>query len=307
MHSDPSGLPDLNFLYLIDALYQERSVSRAAERLGLTQSAASHSLNRLRERFGDPLFVRSGVHMLPTPEAERLAQAARRALALIQSDIWQAQPFEPAHSRRTFTVGMTVMGGTVALPRVLKALSLLAPQVRIAPVAVQPEEVSTLLENGTLDLAWGYFGKLNTTLYQQALYRRQLTGIWRKRRHAKDPRKMDFDAFVQARHVLTSATQLTNERLHQQVRARGHRLKVAMTCPYLMAVPAIVASSDWIATVPQELAQLFMRLEAITTFTLPLTVPDLVVKQYWHARQHADAGHKWLREQVFSTLSGVGV
>jgi len=304
---------DLNFLYLIDALYRERSVSRTAERLNLTQSAVSHSLNRLRERLNDPLFVRVGMHMAPTPEAERIAQAARRALSLIQTEIWHTQPFDPLTSTRSFTVGMTDMGGTVALPRVMKALSACAPQVRINPVAVQSGQVSALLENGTLDAAWGYFGKLSSTLYQQALYRRQLIGIRRKsgrkkghktRRKGNGPEHgVDFDAFVQAQHVLTSATQQTNELLRQQLRAHGHRLNVVMTCPWVLAVPAIVAGSDYIATVPQELAQLFMRLEAIDTFALPLNVPDLVVKQYWHARNHEDAGHKWFRALVFEVLS----
>jgi len=299
---------DLNFLYLIDALYRERSVSKAAQRLGLTQSAASHGLNRLRERFNDPLFVRAGMHMLPTFEAERIAHAAHRALALIQSDIWQAQAFDPLTSRRRFAVGMTDMGGTVALPRVLKILSQRAPGVRIAPVAVQSDEVSAALENGTLDVAWGYFGKLNASLYQQKLYRRQLTGIackgrWRKGRNKNV--KMDFDTFVQAQHVLTSATQLTNALLHRQVKARGHTLQVGMICPYVLAVPAIVSGSDYLATVPQELAHLFMRLAEIDTFTLPLYVPDLVVKQYWHARHHKDPAHRWFRALVFEVLSAV--
>lgn len=290
---------DLNFLYLVDALYREGSVSRAAERLGLTQSAASHALNRLRERFGDQLFVRSGTRMSPTPEGERVALGARRVLALVQNDIWEQQVFEPARAERVFVVGMTDMGGTVALPRVLKALQAVAPNVKVEPMAVQPDEVSALLENGRLDLAWGYFGHLSGALYQQTLYRRPLIGIWRKGRgtHA------DFDTFVSASHVLASATARTNELLKQLLKAHGHELKLGLVCPYILAVPAIVAGSDYIATVPEELARVYVRLAEIDLFALPLHVPDIIVKQHWHARHNDDAGHRWFRSLVFDILA----
>lgn len=294
-----SGGQDLNFLYLVDALYRAGSVSRAAERLGLTQSAASHGLNRLRERFGDQLFVRSGARMVPTPEGERVAQGARRVLALVQEEIWEQQAFDPMRAERTFVVGMTDMGGTVALPRVLKTLHKLAPRIRVEPMAVQPDEVSTLLGNGRLDLAWGYFGHLSGALYQQTLYRRPLIGIWRKGRGTQ----ADFDTFVSASHVLASATALTNELLRQLLKARGHELKLGLACPYILAVPAIVAGSDYIATVPEELARVYARLAEIDLFRLPLDVPDIIVKQHWHARHNDDAGHRWFRSRVFDVLS----
>ncbi len=293
---------DLNFLYLVDALHREGSVSRAAERLGLTQSAASHGLNRLRERFGDQLFVRTGSRMTPTPEGERVAQGARRALALIQEEIWNKREFDPMRAERTFVVGMTDMGGTVALPPVLKALRTQAPQIRVEPMAVQPEEVGSLLDSGKLDLAWGYFGHLKGALYQQTLYRRPLIGIWRKGRGAQ----VDFETFVSASHVLASATTRTNELLRQLVRARGRELKTGLACPYILAVPAIVAGSDYIATIPEELARLFERLAEIDLFELPLEVPDIVVKQHWHARDNDDAGHRWFRSLVFGILSAHG-
>src|SRR5690606_19505199 len=111
--SDMADMPhDLNFLYLVDALYREGSVSAAARRLDLTQPAASHALNRLRARFGDPLFVRSGAGMTPTPTGERMARGAARALALIRSDVLEEPRFDPGQSERRFTVGMTDMGGT---------------------------------------------------------------------------------------------------------------------------------------------------------------------------------------------------
>lgn len=287
---------DLNFLYLMDALYREGSVSRAAQKLGLTQPAVSHGLNRLREKFQDRLFVRMGAGMAPTPLGERIALGSRRALEMIRTDIMDAPRFDPSLAARTFVVGMTDMGGTVILPRVLQALRTEAPNVRVVPVALGPNEVNDMTEGAAVDLAWGYFGHLNPALYQQTLFRRPLIGIRRKASGRRAT--LGFDAFVRTPHVFATATMVTNELLLQKVKERGGTLQVAMECPYILAVPAIVAGSDYIATVPAELAELFLRLADIETFSLPLAVPDIVVKQHWHARYNDDIAHRWFRSFV---------
>lgn len=290
------GYEDLNFIYLMDALYQERSVSRAADRLGMTQPAVSHGLSRMRAKFDDELFVRSGSGMSPTPKGERIALGAHRALKLIQADIWEGPTFEPRESTRTFTVGMTDMGGTVILPKVIQMMSTESPLISIKPVAVRPTEVSSLLEDGVIDIAWGYFGHLSEKLYQQTLFRRSLIGIIKK--GPGKAKEMDFERFVSTPHVLASATTQTNELLKQKVAEKKRNLHIALEVPYLLAIPGIVAGSNYIATVPDELAALFLRIAAIEVFVLPLSIPDIAVKQYWHARFNNDPAHQWFRSLV---------
>lgn len=296
-----SDMPhDLNFLYLVDALYREGSVSAAARRLDLTQPAASHALNRLRARFGDPLFVRSGAGMTPTPTGERMARGAARALALIQSDVLEEPRFDPSQSERRFTVGMTDMGGTAILPRVMQMLERQAPGIAVQPKVAASSEIGQMLESGAIDVAWGYFGRLGPGLYQQSLFRRALIGI---RRKSGRKSAMTLKTFVNTPHVLANATEVTNELLRQRLKERGHSLKVALECPYILAVPAIVAGTDYIATVPDELAGLFQRLAEIETFQLPLPMPDITVKQHWHARWNDDAAHRWFRAKVSECVS----
>lgn len=295
-----SSTHDLNFLYLVDALYREGSVSRAAHRLNLTQPAVSHALNRLRVRFGDQLFVRSGAGMTPTPMGERVAQGARNALALIQSEILDEPLFDPLHTERCFKVGMTDMGGSVILPKVLQRLERHAPGITVQPEVATPFEIGHMLESGRIDVAWGYFGHLKPGLYQQSLFRRALIGIRRKSRRKET---MTLEAFVNTPHVLADATAQTNELLQQRLKERGYTLKVALECPYILAVPAIVAGTECLATVPDELAALFRRFAEIDTFELPLPMPEITVKQHWHARFHDDAGHRWFRTQVFECVS----
>ena len=296
----PHATHDLNFLYLVDALYREGSVSGAARRLNLTQPAVSHALSRLRERFADQLFVRSGAGMTPTPLGERVALGARKALTLIQTDILNEPVFEPRSAERCFKVGMTDMGGSVILPKVLQMLDREAPGLTISPKVAASSEIGQMLENGSVDVAWGYFGHLGPSLYQQSLFRRALIGI---RRKSVRYEPMTLQTFVDTPHVVASATAVTNELLQQRLKERGHTLKIALECPYVLAVPAIVAGTSCIATVPNELAAVFQRLADIETFELPLTMPDFTVKQHWHARFNDDAAHRWFRAKVFECVS----
>jgi DNA-binding transcriptional LysR family regulator len=292
---------DLNFLYLVDALYEEGSVSRAAERLQLTQPAVSHALGRLRLKFKDELFIRSGSGMAPTPMGEQMALGARRALELIASEVLTQAGFDPLTSQRSFVVGMTDMGGTVLLPRVVNAMMTTAPGVAIRPVAVRLDEVDDMLVSGAIDAAWGYFQHLGPRLYQQTLFRRSIVGI--RKRSAGKPRQIDMATFVGAPYVLATAVSQTNELIASKLMETGHTLNVVLEVPYLLAIPALVAGCDLISTVPLELATLFIQLAEIEVFELPLVLPDIAVKQYWHPRLQGDAAHQWFRALVSDCLS----
>lgn len=311
--------PDLNFLYVIQALYEEKSVSRAAERLGLTQPAVSHALSRLRASFEDDLFVRAGPVMAPTPTGERIARGAARALQLIRNEIWDARGFDPAGSARTFSVCLSDMGMIVLLPRLLAALRDHAPNATLNPIQVPSTELALALQDGSIDLAIGYLGRMGENLYQQALFRRALVGIERgsappdapaarrKGRRAAAAQEdglqtMPLERFIASEHVLAGTLALTNQLLEDELRKQGRRLKVGVSVPYLLTVPGLVATSDYIACVPSELADLFSRLADIRMFRPPVPLPDLVVKQFWHARFHNDAGHRWFRQLVAATL-----
>lgn len=309
--------PDLNFLYVIQALYEEKSVSRAAERLGLTQPAVSHALGRLRASFEDDLFVRAGPVMAPTPTGERIAQGAARALQMIRSEIWDARGFDPAGSARTFSVCLSDMGMIVLLPRLLAALRDHAPNAVLNPIQVPSTELAHALQDGSIDLAIGYLGRMGENLYQQALFRRALVGIERGsappdasarkgRRGARGDEgalpEMPLERFIASEHVLAGTLALTNQLLEDELRKQGRRLKVGVSVPYLLTVPGLVATSDYIACVPSELAELFSKLADIRMFRPPVPLPDLVVKQFWHARFHNDAGHRWFRQLVAATL-----
>ncbi|AUT61703.1 MULTISPECIES: LysR family transcriptional regulator [Paraburkholderia] len=293
--------PDLNALYVIEALALERSVSRAADRLGLTQPAVSHALARLRESFQDDLFVRAGAVMAPTPVGEKVIDGVQRALAVIRQDIWQAKSFDAATTTRTFSVCLSDMGVIVLLPRLLAALHAQAPNATLRPIQVPSVELASALQDGEVDLAIGYLGRLGENLHQQSLFRRSLVGIIAGSGTRKTV-KMSLERFVASRHVVSATLAITNQLLEKELRRQGMKLRIGVDVPYLLAVPGLVANSDYIAVVPEELAALFSRLAAVDVFTLPIPLEDLTVQQFWHARYHNDAGHRWFRALVASTL-----
>ncbi|WP_459909684.1 LysR family transcriptional regulator [Caballeronia sp. HLA56] len=293
--------PDLNFLYVLQALAEERSVSRAAERLGLTQPAVSHALGKLRTLFQDDLFVRAGSVMAPTPVGERLLEGVAHALAVVQEEIWSAKSFDAATTTRTFSVCLSDMGVIVLLPRLLAALRKRAPHAMLKPIQLPSLELASALQDGALELAIGYLGKMGENLHQQPLFRRSLVGIV-KGSGTRTKRHMKLEEFVNRKHVVATTLALTNQLLEKELRRHGARLKVGIDVPYLLAVPSLVATSDFIAAVPDELAALFAQLAQVDVFQLPITLPDLTVQQFWHARHHNDAGHRWFRALVVQTL-----
>ncbi|MFM0046890.1 LysR family transcriptional regulator [Paraburkholderia sediminicola] len=293
--------PDLNFLYVIQALADERSVSRAADRLGLTQPAVSHALGKLRTLFQDDLFVRAGSVMAPTPVGERLIEGVAHVLNVVQQEIWSAKSFDASTSTRTFSVCLSDMGVIVLLPRLLAALRERAPLASLKPIQVPSLELASALQDGAVDLAIGYLGKLGENLRQQPLFRRSLVGIVRGGKTRKKVR-MTLEQFMERKHVVAGTLALTNQLLEKELRRHGARLKIGVDVPYLLAVPSLVATSDFVAAVPDELADLFARLADVDVFELPIELPDLTVQQFWHARYHNDAGHRWFRGLVNETL-----
>ncbi|MFM0341870.1 LysR family transcriptional regulator [Paraburkholderia fungorum] len=293
--------PDLNFLYVVQALAEEQSVSRAADRLGLTQPAVSHALGKLRTQFQDDLFVRAGPVMAPTPVGAQLIKGAANVLSLVQREIWGARAFDAATTTRIFSVCMSDMGVIVLLPRLLAALRERAPLATLKPIQLPSPELAGALQDGAIDIAIGYLGKIGDNLHQLPLFRRSLVGIIGGGVTRKKVR-MTLDEFIERKHVVAGTLAITNQLLEKEMRRLGARLKVAVDVPYLLAVPGLVATSDYVAAVPDELAELFSRLANVDVFQLPIKLPDLTVQQFWHARYHNDSGHRWFRSLVSETF-----
>lgn len=293
---------DLNLLSVLDAMYREGNVTRAGESLGFTQSAMSHALNRLRTYFDDQLFVKSGSVMQPTRKAESMRNAVVEVMATVRQQVLAEASFEPALARRTFTLCMTDMGELVFLPPLLDRFKKEAPGCTLRTLQVPTEQIGTLLGAGEADLALGSIRSAPEGLYQQRLFLHSLVTIV-SARNREVGAKLTREQFEAMPHIVVSLTGRSGEAYDQVLAEQGIVRKVAVMTPHFLMVPLLMERHpELIATVPLELANVFVRLGTVRMFDPPVPVAQFALNQHWHPRFHHDPAIVWLRESVKRTF-----
>lgn len=300
MKSAHVELLDLNLLLLFHHLWMERNVSRAAERLGLSQSAASHALARLRRLFDDALFVRAGGMMLPTPRANELADPVQAVIQRVERDILPRTRFDVASAQRQFTIALSDLGEVVMLPFLLQEFARLAPGCTLVSARVPNAAIEDALERGTLDLAIGNVFEPRRNAFQQTLYTHHYRVIaWDH--HPRLGKRLTLAQYQQERHL--AADTGSDEHLRVQgLIPRGVKRQVAATAGGLLALPWVLPETELLATVPGHLARVACGRFPLQSWPLPFEVPDYAIKTYWHARMHGDEGHRWFRETVYELM-----
>lgn len=287
---------DMKLLAVFNEIYKTRSVSRAGENLGLPQTSVSLALGRLRRRFDDPLFVRTGEGMVPTPRAAALVPQLRQALELLQSATQQQAAFDPSSSTRVFRIAMTDISHLEFLPGVVSKVAKAAPNVRIDVLRITPQ-TPRLLEAGDADLAIGYMPELEAGFYQQKLFDEGFACVVR-RQHPRIADKLTESRFQRERHVVLTAPGTGHELVEQELRRQKAERKVVLSLPTLPGVGNLLASTDLIATVPGRVAQTLMKIARVKALPPPYRFPNFSIKQHWHERYQQDPANRWLRSLV---------
>lgn len=290
---------DLNLLLAFDALMAERSVTRAGRRTGRTQPAMSAALARLRALFGDELFVRAPGGLQPTPRAVEVAEPIRRALATIQQTLDATEPFDPATTTATFTVGCSDHPAYVVLPLLIEHLRHHAPKVALHVRGfTSRDEAAKLLDTGAVDMTIGvpFRGAPNRVL-SRPLFQEPFVCIVRKQHPIAD-RALTLPAFLRLAHVLASPE---NDRFGQvdgKLAQVGMKRTLALALPHLYAVPALVARSDMIATVMAGVVTASGHARELRILRPPLDLDPVPFVLSWHRRNDAQPAQRWLRECV---------
>ncbi len=290
--------PQLADLQAIVTVIEEGTVTRAAQRLDMTQSALSYHLERMRKRFADPLFVRVGHRMAPTPFAQRLAEPAGRVLRIMDAEIGGLTSFEPARTDREFRIGVNEIGAIALVPRLVAELARRAPLSRLLPVQVRADVMASALEAGDMDVAAGHFAPSDTRLYQQLLYYREYVCVARID-HPQVGRSLSLGEFNRLPQVRTHSAPDTMAWADKNLRGVRSTPGLRMLTQHFAAVPFIVAASDFIAIIPQEIYELFKPIAPIKKVRLPLPIPRIDIHQYWHPRLASDPAIKFFRELVY--------
>jgi len=309
---------DLNLVVAFDVLARERNVTRAAQRMGVTQSAMSHALGRLRELLADPLLVRSRGGMVLTPRAESLVVPLRGGLVTIGRALGQPSRFEAKSARRAFCIASPDLFDVLAMPPLLERIREEAPGVDMAVVPADARRLADQLETGEVDIAIvpqiDGLGNEQPTAAESGLVRRTLLrdgftcfvrvnhpclSAQRGRRRKKIAHAtLSLDSFVALPHALVSPTGEGRGFVDQILEQRGLTRRIALRVPHFYSALAIVAKSELIMTAPTALSRLASADLPVVALRPPLPLPKHNVNLVWHERFSNDAGHRWLRELV---------
>jgi DNA-binding transcriptional LysR family regulator len=290
---------DLNLLVVFEAMTQHRSVTRAAEAIGLSQPAMSAAVGRLRVLFVDPLFVRSGAEMKPTARAAELADPVRRALDTVRNDILRRPGFDPATVQATFTIITPDIGEVNFLPSLLERFEHEAPQARLRAISRPRQAAAQALESGEGNVAVGYFPDLaQAGFLHQKLFDNPHVCIVR-RDHPQIGRRVSLKQYLRASHAVVAPD--GREHVFEQfLRKRGLQRTVRLELSHFMSLLPVIENSDLIATVPRDLADVCTRYSQVRLVEVPIKAPVIAVHQYWHRRSHQDAANVWLRSLIRS-------
>ena len=301
MARDDVSLGDLAALVL---LLEVGSLTRAAESLQISQPSLSKVLRRLRAHFGDPLLVRVGLSMRPTPKAEQLLEPLRGLLAA--SDLLRAstRDFDPASSDREFSILVTEVGMIQTVPVLMRRLEARGPNLRLRALPLDTRPLEARLEAGEADLAIGAFPQAAATLRRQSLYADPFASVVR-RGHPRLSGLRGTDGFRRERHIVVVASP-TGHAAHRRLeRAFGVLApeQVLVRVPSFLACAFLASRTDGVATIPLKLAEFLAGDLGLELFEPPLGLEPIGIDQFWHERMQQDRGHRWFRAEVFDLLA----
>ncbi|WP_322101542.1 LysR family transcriptional regulator [Paraburkholderia sp. J41] len=296
---------DLNLLRVFQAIVEERSLTKAGERLALSQPAVSYSLARLRTLFDDTLFVRTRAGMQPTPVALELAEIVGRALDSVREALRYAERFDPATSTRTFRLSLSDAGEMAYLPALCAALREVAPRVKLQVEPLPVEQIEEALRSSRLDFAVGNLPALLPRTRHMLLFEEDYVCMTRKRERLPRGSALTLEQFVAAAHVQVRSFEHSHHAVDDALRAQGVGRNIALALPHFVAVPGVLAATDLMATLPERLAHILNRSGTFRIYALPVHLPKAPVTMHWHEHFDEDEGIVWLRGLMADLLANV--
>jgi DNA-binding transcriptional LysR family regulator len=284
---------DLNLLKAFDALMAERAVTRAAARIGLSQPAMSHALSRLRSLFADELFVRTATRMEPTARAREIAPLIAAAIEHVEAALRLGAGFDPATSAATFTAGMAEYAEIALVGKLVCAFARNAPGATLRLLPASGTGIAEQLDRGVIDVAVAHVGNLPAHIDAAVLLRDPFVVIAREG-HPVASRPLSLEAYAAQNHVLVSPRGSTTGALDRILVDFGLKRRIALLVATYLAVPAALAASDLVATVPRRVAGQIAATAAIAITPLPIDFA-MTVSMAWHRRAAGDPAQSWFR------------
>jgi DNA-binding transcriptional LysR family regulator len=299
---------DLNLLKVFDVVMAERSLTRAAHHLALTQPAVSNAMRRLRDALGDELLVRKGRGLEATPRALALWPDVRDALQRLETTL-APNLFEPSTAHTTFVLTMADATAAELMPGLVRAITQWAPAVSLRIVPLTTRDPRRLLDDGHADMAVGHFPAVHADLTARAqagetvafsqhrLFAGDYVCVMRKD-HPLAGMPLTLDQFCQARHMLVSFSGRAFGFIDEALATLGRNRKVVLTVNQFFTAGRVVADSDLLTVLPRHFVNMTGFADQLVQHELPFAVAPILVDALWHQRQTASSAHAWLRTQV---------
>lgn len=307
------GKIDLNLFLVLEAIFNEGSITRASRTLNLTQPAVSHALARLRDLLGDPLFIREGNRMIPTPLTLQLIGPVKSALRNIGTALGQLDGFDPSTSRRHFRIGLRHTVEPAVLPALARQIHDEAPGVEVSSLSHDRDQLRGAFASGEIDVAIDiqmapvpdirfrrlYGGKLVVAVRAGHPI---LRGLPRETLHLSLHETLHeiwgIEAYLRCGHVSASSRRSAvgyEDHLLQEI---GRQRRISVRCQNQWTACRLAASSDLLFTLPERFAESLSPPFGNVILPFPLPVPDLYLYLYWHARTGDDPAIRWLRDKI---------
>ncbi|SMC26855.1 DNA-binding transcriptional regulator, LysR family [Andreprevotia lacus DSM 23236] len=293
---------DLNLLLCLNALLTHGSVTRAADTLGVTQSAMSRSLARLREAFDDPLFVRAANKLAPTPRAEALRTPLNTILQQIDQLVVPTD-FDPAKARGRFRLACVDFAQTAFLPGILPGMLVRAPQLGLDIATLDAQPFERLGDDGA-DLLLALSSNAPADVYQRVVFRDRLCCALRADHPAlRAGEGMNVEQYCRWQHMQLQLGHDMRRLVEDRLLALGAARQVSLQVSQIDAAMTVLVGSDLILTAPEHMLRRSAR-DGVVILPLPFDVPQLTLSLFWHARRHNDPAHIWLRNAICEGLQG---
>ncbi len=287
---------DLNLLVVLHTLLTERSVSKTAERLHLSQPATSAALNRLRKALNDPILVRDGLRMVPTPRAEQLAEPIQAILTTIEQTLATPQPFDPQTIDRTFKIGTNDYGTFILVPLLVQRLEAIAPRIALEVWEID-RDVEASLRQGEVDLVVADAWTLRHCKCTETLFSETFTCLGRQQ-HPRIQTHLTLEAYIQENHALVSSRGRVMGNVDAVLAQQGLQRHVGVTLPHVLAIPAAIASTDLIVTLATRIADRFAADYALKAFSPPIDLASFEIAMAWPNRMTNNPAIQWLRSEL---------
>ncbi|SHF99913.1 DNA-binding transcriptional regulator, LysR family [Microbulbifer donghaiensis] len=290
---------DMNLFLVLEAIYNERNLTRAAEQLHITQPAVSNALARLRRTLDDPLFTRTTGGMSPTPLTERIMPKVHEALVLLGGSLREQRHFDPATADKTLRLSMNDMAETLLLPRLLERLQQVAPGISVESYYVPRNQLVKELAANMLDFGLDISLATTTQLQQQSLINDRYLCMLRADHPLAKQDSLTLEQYLKLDHIHVSSRRAGPGVVDIALNKVGRRRNIKLRVQHYRVAPLVVLRTDLALTIPASLANQY----PARLFELPFQVPRMDWHLLWHNNQHDDPANRWLREQLLDMFA----